>query len=244
MIRIDKPAEAPEVLRTSGKNERRSLSNRYTRGEREFTFKSSIYGHKTVKDALIDAQHGKCAFCESKVTHVAYGDVEHFRPKKGVRQQAGDELERPGYYWLAYEWSNLLFACQLCNQRQKRNLFPLHDAALRARSHRDDLAQEEPLFIQPAEENPEAHIGFRQEMVFGKSEPGRVTVEALGLNRAALSEKRRDYYVELRLLRALAHCDPPIPESGEARAFLQKAVGAKSEYAAMARAAIASEFQV
>lgn len=251
MIRIEKPEAAPEVLRTRGKNERRRLSNLYIRsvdaydaGERTFTFKSGLYAHESVKQALVEAQHGKCAFCEAKVTHVAYGDVEHFRPKKGYRQQAGDALGRPGYYWLAYEWSNLLFACQLCNQRFKRNLFPLRDGTARARSHHDDETVEEPLFIQPAEDEPEQHIGFRKEMPFPLSVRGKATIEALGLKREALSEHRRDYYEALRGLHALANLDPPIPESMQARAFLHRAVQADSEYAGMARAAIAASFTI
>ena len=61
---------------------------------------------------LLKAQHDKCCFCESKVTQVAYGDVEHYRPKAGYRQEHGAPLGRPGYYLLAYEWSNLMFCCQ------------------------------------------------------------------------------------------------------------------------------------
>jgi uncharacterized protein (TIGR02646 family) len=74
---------------------------------RNFEFKASVYGAKSVKKTLLTAQHGKCAFCESKFEHVAFGDVEHFRPKGGWIQTDGDQLTRPGYYWLAYEWSNL-----------------------------------------------------------------------------------------------------------------------------------------
>jgi uncharacterized protein (TIGR02646 family) len=253
MIRIDKPDAAPDKLRTDGKNERRRLSNLYTHhadaydaGARTFEFKSHLYGHETVKAALIRAQHGKCAFCESKVTHIAYGDVEHYRPKKGYRQQPGDPLGRPGYYWLAYEWSNLLFACQLCNQRHKRNLFPLSDPTQRARSHHDEIEKEDPLFVHPAADEPEEHISFREEMAFpiDNDRRAKVTIEALGLNRAVLSEKRRDHLEELELIYMLAQLDPPIPESARAQEYLQRAIQDKAEYAAMARAALASDFQV
>jgi hypothetical protein len=132
MIRIRKPRKAPEILRTKGKAKRKELCKAYLAspddyrtGKRKPEFDSGIYGSRSVKRALIKAQHGKCAFCESKITHIAYGDVEHFRPKAGVRQKASDKLQRPGYYWLAYEWRNLLLSCQLCNQRYKENLFPL-----------------------------------------------------------------------------------------------------------------------
>lgn len=249
MIRIDKPDAAPEKLRTDGKNERRRLSNLYTHhseaydaGDRTFEFNSHLYGHKTVKDALIRAQHGKCAFCESKVTHVAYGDVEHFRPKKGYRQQPGDPLGRPGYYWLAYEWSNLLFACQLCNQRHKRNLFPLSDPTQRARTHHDDIDEEDPLFVHPAADAPEEHISFREEMAFPITTRGEATITSLELNRSDLSEVRRDRYALLKSLHDLGLLDGPT--SKRARGLLDEMQGRDRAYAAMARAAVATDFQV
>ena len=112
-----------------------SSPDSYKSGAKAFAsrdFESGIYGAKSVKQALQKAQHGKCAFCESKITHIAYGDVEHFRPKAGYRQCPKDPLVRPGYYRLAYEWSNLFFCCTLCNQRFKGNHFPLADPARRA----------------------------------------------------------------------------------------------------------------
>ncbi|MGZ3456995.1 MAG: hypothetical protein ACXU86_00660 [Archangium sp.] len=105
MIRIRKPAEPPEVLCTKGARARRAMSAAYLRaprsyesGKRSFEFDSGLYGHATVKQALLEAQHGKCAFCESKFVHIAYGDVEHFRPKAGWHQAEGEPLGRPGYY--------------------------------------------------------------------------------------------------------------------------------------------------
>ncbi len=79
---------------------------------------SSVYGHRAVRSALAACQFGKCCFCESKIQHVMSGEVEHFRPKGGVRQRRSDPLDRPGYYWLAYDWSNLLLSCQSCNGPQ------------------------------------------------------------------------------------------------------------------------------
>lgn len=155
MIRIDKPS-APKILRDRGAaataENRESFDatpTQYKNGTKKFDFSSGIYGAKSVKNALLKAQHKKCCFCESKVAHVAYGDVEHFRPKGGFRQLPDDALGRPGYYWLAYEWENLYFSCQLCNQRYKKNLFPLKNPTQRARSHRGDVSREETEFIDP-----------------------------------------------------------------------------------------------
>ena len=153
MIGITKPAEPPEVLTRETTHQRIAeccdrfsvAADDYRAGRRKFTFSDSIYNHETVKEALILAQHGKCCFCEMKIADE--GDVEHFRPKSGYRQRTGDRLGRPGYYWLAYEWSNLLLACSSCNQRFKRNLFPLADPSQRAESHAADINLEEPLLI-------------------------------------------------------------------------------------------------
>ena len=39
------------------------------------------YNNKTVKASLKSMFNNKCAFCESNITQVYAGDIEHFRPK-------------------------------------------------------------------------------------------------------------------------------------------------------------------
>jgi hypothetical protein len=102
MIRVTKPGQSPSILREKGRRTTEANQQAFEGGERIFEFESSIYGAKSVKNALIKAQHGKCAFCESQVRHIAHGDVEHYRPKGGFRQNDPDPLEQPGYFWLAY----------------------------------------------------------------------------------------------------------------------------------------------
>ena len=254
MIRIHKPA-APVVLRTKGRKKRGvhcSLFSRfaddYRTGTKKFDFDSGIYGHKSVKQALIDAQHKKCAFCESKITHVSYGDVEHFRPKGGVRQTASDALAVPGYYWLAYEWGNLLLSCQLCNQRHKRNLFPLANPGVRAATHHHDLSREEPLFINPAAgDDPAQYISFRCEVPYAVNgnARGRATISALGLDREDLNEMRRGRLAALRILQDVVQLgqdpdradDPEFQAlAAEARAELLEAGTDSAEYAGMVQA--------
>jgi Mg2+ and Co2+ transporter CorA len=188
------------------------------------------------------------------VTHIAYGDVEHFRPKGGYRQSADDPLGKPGYYWLAYEWSNLFFACQLCNQRFKKNLFPLQDAARRAISHNDDLNDEEILFIHLEETDPAEHIAYRNEYCFTieDSERGTASITALGLNREELVEVRRDRLTTWRQLKNVREliaayiqdrntASEPIPpefsdQLEELDAEIERLHRQTAEYSAMARA--------
>lgn len=73
----------------------------------------SIYSDKSVRKKLLEMFHGKCSYCESKITAIYSGDIEHFRPKGKIQ---GATPSKPGYFWLASEWENLLFACPFCNQ--------------------------------------------------------------------------------------------------------------------------------
>jgi uncharacterized protein (TIGR02646 family) len=70
---------------------------------------SSVWG--TAKKQLRVESDGKCAYCEGKASHVAHGDVEHFRPKSE-------------YWWLAYCYDNYVYSCQICNQSYKGKNFP------------------------------------------------------------------------------------------------------------------------
>lgn len=139
--------------------------------------KNAIYG--SVKDTLFQMQYAKCCFCESVIDAGFPGDVEHFRPKKEVTE----DKSHPGYWWLAYEWSNLLLSCNRCNRAFKKNHFPLTESSVRAKERGDDLATEEPLLIDPSSEDPNEHIGYREHMLVGKTERGKATIELLGLNR-------------------------------------------------------------
>lgn len=73
----------------------------------------TVYADKAVRSMLLEMFHGKCAYCESKITAIYNGDIEHFRPKGAI---SGTVTIKPGYYWLASDWDNLLFACPFCNQ--------------------------------------------------------------------------------------------------------------------------------
>ncbi len=247
MIALTVRAEEPHALRDG----RRALSQRHPSdlegGSASLSFDPSVYAHREVKIALIEDQHGKCAFCESKVRHVSPGDVEHYRPKAAVCQSMEDPLERPGYFWLAYAWENLLFACEMCNRRHKASVFPLHDPGQRVRSPADPLTREAPLFLNPRVDNPAEHIGFRQEVPYAiaGSVRGEVTIEALGLRRAELEERRRTLLSVLDTFRSIAeYTSDPRPDirklAKEAVDRLGESTRADAEFAAMARALLSS----
>ena len=126
MIRINKPEPSDQAWKdwcAAANAERWKMHRAFARGE-EAKIKEALY--KAQKQALLDLFNGKCAFCETPIREGMHGDVEHFRPKGGVIEEDGSkakyldkkgvERDHPGYYWLAYDWRNLLPSCQLCNQ--------------------------------------------------------------------------------------------------------------------------------
>jgi uncharacterized protein (TIGR02646 family) len=238
MIRVLRPATPPAVLAVEGLSGRQQHCAAYAAGEREFQFDSGIYGHEDVKRALMVMHHGKCCYCESHVRHISPGTIDHYRPKAASQQRAGDPLNRPGYYWLAYDWENLLFSCPACNQKYKRNQFPLRDAAQRALSHLDSLAGEEPLLIDPSKDNPAEFISFHEEFAFPLDDNlrGHTTIEVLKLNdRPDLVERRRERMRTLRLMRDVVNLMPQSPLASDARQILNEARLDSGEYAAMSR---------
>jgi len=61
---------------------------------------------------------GQCAYCEGRYAAGGFCDAEHYRPKNEVTE-AREPVSHPGYFWLAYEWYNLLLACRKCNSAHR-----------------------------------------------------------------------------------------------------------------------------
>ena len=158
---------------------------------------------------------GKCAYCEQKISGDQHGDIEHFRPKKRVTDEnnnlvqiesEGETKPHPGYYWLAYDWRNLLPSCQICNQPSstlrdepigKRNRFPISGPrAIRP----GEEAEEEPLLINPTVDDPNEHL--RLEAHSGVLAPitdkGAMSIEILGLNERGLPGRRAAAYEQTK----------------------------------------------
>lgn len=71
-------------------------------GTKLSTARKRRYNNSEVKETLLRETHGKCAYCESKLTHITYGDIEHIIPKVSAPERT-------------YEWENLTTACDICN---------------------------------------------------------------------------------------------------------------------------------
>lgn len=162
---------------------------------------------------------GKCAYCDRDI-HNQHGDVEHYRPacavtdidRKPVTRTIDGQVEtHPGYYWLAYDWTNPVPSCIRCNQSSTRftedrpigkwDRFPVVNFRAWEPGKEDD---EEPLLIHPVKMKPSDHLVFHRNGVIGwKTGCGKTTVDVLGLNLYSLPDRRKERY---ELVRSHADC--------------------------------------
>ena len=165
---------------------------------------SGCYRDSTLSD-LMELYKNKCAICErNRGTEL---QVDHYRPKKTRDNKSELKYNQPGYYWLAYEWSNLIPLCSYCNLN-KSNKFPLStwDETTRISSHinvsniigfnSNSLSwlqtYEKPLMINPEfETNPEKHFSFHIDgRIIGRTSEGTETINICKLNRKDLKRER------------------------------------------------------
>jgi uncharacterized protein (TIGR02646 family) len=209
MIRV-KRTKKPAVLAENAAKWKREIRSARTEDAREKA--QSKYQHDDIKQALEEMFHGKCAYCESEITHIGYSHIEHFKPKG-----------TPAYFALAVEWDNLLLACGRCNGAEnKGKKFPLGDKG-------------GPL-INPVEDYPSQHLRFDYDPklelanVLGKSKRGETTQKILGLNRPKLLSHRSKYVRKLWVIADRYHND------AAAREIIDSATRSTEEYSAFARA--------
>ncbi|MEP4091777.1 hypothetical protein [Reichenbachiella sp.] len=173
---------------------------------------STIYRSDIVKSELDSLYHKKCGFCNQKPVGSPL-QVEHFRPKDGVKNEL-----HSGYYWLGYEWTNLLFACGNCN-RQKSTSFPLEKGSSRITTpiligkkidlmhntcYSTTLKNEKPTLINPEIDNPDLHLIYLPDgEIYHLSERGRVSIQKYDLNRDELYLEGRKKILDL-LIRKLS----------------------------------------
>lgn len=171
---------------------------------------SDIYKGKTkvgkkvvfeVRDRLKEIYYNKCAYCEIKEFKP---EVEHYRPKKAV----AENKNHPGYYWLCYEWSNLLPSCRYCNtEGGKGNQFPVmsdyvfcppieNEKLIRekCKANYPELLNENPFLINPEIDDPTEYFVFDASgKMTGIDIQGRgeKTIKICNLNRENLLYRRQ-----------------------------------------------------
>ena len=197
MISIKRPDNPPAVLAADSSSRikaEKKISKIISAGKapssKDF---DSLWGKKTVRDALWKMQNGRCCYCERYRDVMRESDIEHFRPKTEVLEKSPT---KPGYWWLAYEWDNLFFACRCCNQDYKKTRFPV--AGTHA-SEPTGISAEHPDIVDPSKESPEEFIDydFTTPIIVlpnGRApnrSRGNKTIEVCGLDRIDLSKQRK-----------------------------------------------------
>jgi hypothetical protein len=208
-IEVQPPDNAKwQRWRKDCEQETQNLAAAIAQGESP-TFKQNLYRRKSIKSDFFFNKsapfYGKCAYCESPISDFQHGDIEHFRPKGGVTDKNDVPIPfHPGYYWLAYDWENLLPSCAICNQPTlignqkigKHNRFPVMGTHAQKP---EEIDQEEPLLINPASpqagDDPEQHLAvdLQTGLMIGLTERGKKCIEIFGLNvrDQLVSERRR-----------------------------------------------------
>jgi hypothetical protein len=161
----------------------------------------------SVRVALKNIYKNKCAYCE-KLTHAP--KIEHHRPKGKV---VGTNNQNRGYYWLCYEWTNLLPSCTDCNSiESKGSKYPI--LGNRNNTHpkqgnppvtyRPNFiydvkynTNEQPLLLHPEYCNPEENFDFNLNgKIYGITTEGIETVSVIKLDNDDLNGWRKKIYDE------------------------------------------------
>ena len=174
MIKLKKLDE-PDVLKRNSKIWTEEYLDYISKGMEVPAPVKNRYAHPEIKRRLLEETHEKCAYCESKLTHITPGDIEHILPK--------NEEAHPELY---VAWSNLTMACESCNRSGKK-------------TYNND---EEPL-LNPYIDEIEKEIFAAGPMIFAvaASRKGKLSIDILNLNRAALIERRSEALKKADLLR-------------------------------------------
>ena len=121
------------------------------------------YNHPSIKSELIYETVGKCAYCESKIMHVSWGEIEHIVP---VSQNPA----------LVVAWDNLTLACPVCNGT-KSDYWEEGNEILNPYVDQPD---EHVIFAGPVV------------LARPGSQRGATTIDQIGLNRPGLIERRQE----------------------------------------------------
>ncbi len=135
----------------------------------EHRVRRDVYMNASVFNALKDIYHRKCAFCESKPSTQG---IMNYRPISS-------------YYWLAYEWSNLLPGCPSCNN-SKNSDFPV-DGGYVAEPQEDrrewradsrSFMKEKARLLHPEIDHPEEHLYFKPDgKIYGRDARGNIQLK-------------------------------------------------------------------
>jgi uncharacterized protein (TIGR02646 family) len=184
VIRKKRPTEAVgQVYTDEGVERAKAIEHYGNDATKNTTFKFTAYGKKPVRDALNAAFGFKCAYCETYFGASQPVAIEHYRPKSGYLVDG--DMRKPGYYWIAAAWDNLLPSCTDCNSERtqtlsdgttrvvgKANQFPIASELKRAAAV-DTEKLEGRLLLHPYHDEPDKHLVFIEDGIVTWQRPGK-----------------------------------------------------------------------
>ncbi len=204
MIKLQKTEPVENVAQKLKENSERLRDLLLAGGEIPASLRN-YYRDPDVKRQIIMETFGKCAYCESKITHVDYGDVEHIIPKS-VKPE------------LTLEYQNLTLACRICNVN-KGNYHDTNCPLINP--YTDDPATE---FIA---------LGFLIWNRPGHDR-AETTEQELDLNRIPLIERRKEKLDKVRQLAGMFEAKRHTPLAGSLRRRLLEEAERDKEYSLIA----------
>lgn len=130
----------------------------------------------------------KCAYCEQKMAPSGI-HTNRYRPEAAAQDWPKGKEWREHYWWMAFEWQNLLPLCSHCTSL-KGHHFPVVMRA-KVEASLTELKREGAKLIDPFTEDPAGLITFNENgEAIGTTERGNLTIELLSLNRTDLLAKR------------------------------------------------------
>ena len=239
MIRLER-ASLPPVLSSPRADTARERAREFfsrapkARAQDRFRLDARLLDSVEIKEALWTLTSGKCAYCESPLGPALPLEANHFRPAMAAMNLDG-ELSQDHYWWLAYEWDNLLPSCAEC-ARMKGSRFPVAEKRAAAPTRGQALEEEKPYLLDPGADDAQLHLVFTDDgEVVSKDERGRVTIEVLGLNRRRLLLARAE-----ELTRLHASWRSATKGRAPAATVLQEMTASSQPFAALRRQFVAT----
>lgn len=180
----------------------------------EIIDKNKFWNDKEFKRWLQGLFHNKCWYSEARDIFSFY-DVDHFRPKKSVKQLDG--TTREGYWWLAFDWKNYRISGAIGNRpnkdeddqtRGKADYFPIRQGSPIAISPEYDIRDEIIYLLDPTNPNDPPLLTFDDSgNPFPASPKGsweylrvETTIKILHLDYCLLVDERKRIWVKCTIL--------------------------------------------
>jgi uncharacterized protein (TIGR02646 family) len=173
------------------------------------------YNDDEVRNTLDQLYHNKCGYCEVKISAGFSARIDHFRPKDKIKVDKKMLENHKGYFWLGYEWTNLIPTCEKCNNK-KSNQFPLKDENSRISDNLEKegflknneliienfnihkLNKEQRLLLNPEIDDINKHFYFLPTgEIKHLTKEGEKTIEVYDLNRSSLIFERKKIVDEI-----------------------------------------------